>query len=675
MSGRANSRRLRAISAFVLVSFTSSLAAPLVRAEVDTQAVAATATQNAKVALSDLWGAWVKQGGSSSIKPDRTFAFSFFTKAGATSDQANVLTNNAQAAGQLSTPLPASSSGITGWLKSKFGIGQQAPVPKSLAAAPEDSAAAAAPTGFFGKIKSMLGFGSSTPAASDAQAAAVAGTQPAGAWGDDVHNGLNKLGGAVNGVALKAKGVVHDVTGGVTTAVLTAGDKLDLRQFYTIPVTDTSAVKITGGSAYTVKFTNNGWVNQQVKSNVNLVDAINKNEAMGQIDKLDTAAGPAEATSGPLASFIGKFKSGLASLKAKITGKPALSDADNAELSTKNVQSNLLEQAQGLNQAQSAIQVRITKLQTDAVKLGRPEPTEEIANLQRTSDSIEAQKKDVISKLQESDKGGIFSGNTLNAGMKWAAYSVGIQAGVNIIGQVVNGQKVDFKNALSFMGQPSFWAGTAGSFLGSLVLTNVASALIPGGGIFMKVLPGFLGAALGYQVGAGFFGGGSGDWIGTIGSTLASAGAYSLAYTFLGGAGAPALALIAAGIAGGALFNFLWNKIHGNPAAISAGKGAPPPDLGTPLPDPQANGAAAGVPGAVGAAAGQGTHASPIGAGNLDALNKSMQQAYADYINDLKDQKVTDARAAFDRYTQAKTQLDALRASASSTATQAPQGQ
>src|SRR5687767_4274883 len=127
MSGQARRRQLRTVSAFLLVSFTSSLAAPVLRAEMAQQPAVpvnpAAMTQTAKVALSDLWFGWVKQGGSSSVKPDRSFAFNFFQKNGATIQQAEILANNAQAAGQLSQPIPSSSSSITGWLKSKFGGG------------------------------------------------------------------------------------------------------------------------------------------------------------------------------------------------------------------------------------------------------------------------------------------------------------------------------------------------------------------------------------------------------------------------------------------------------------------------------------------------------------------------------------------------------------------------
>lgn len=680
MSGQARRRNLRIVSAFLVVSITSSLGAPVLRAEPGPQqpgipANPAAMTQTAKVALSDLWFAWVKQGGSSSVKPDRTFAFNFFQKSGANVQQAEILANNAQAAGQLAKPLPTSSSSITGWLKSKFG-GNKAAAPTTTAAAPASGG------GIMDRLKGMFSFGGRTTVDASPSSFLPGSNQPPtipppgtpglapGAWGDKTHAGLNKVGAAVHNVGQKVKGVAHDVGGGLNTALLTGIDKVDFRQFYSIPVSQNSAVKITGGSDYTVRFTNKGWTNQQVKTSTNLVDAIKANEATGQIARLETAAGPAQATSGPLGTLIGKFKSGLSSLKAKITGKPMTTPAEAAELSKYNIQGNLIEHAQGLTQTQKAIEIRINKLTTDATKLGRPVPVEEIANLKRTLGTVEAQKKDVIEKLQQVERGS--AGSIANAGVKWAMYSVGITAGVNIINQVVSGEKVDFKRALSFVGQPSFWAGTAGGFLGSLVLTNVASALIPGGGIFMKILPGFLGAALGYEVGAGFFGGGSGDWLATIGQTLASAGGYALAYSLLG-TGAPAIALIAAGIAGGALFNFIYSKFknRGNSSMSHDRDGnLPPPDLGAPLPDPNAQaGAVGGQP-----APGGGTQASPVGAGNLAALEKSMQQAYTDYINYLKDNKVEDSRKAFAQYTNAKVQLDKARTQAASATASNTQG-
>lgn len=667
MLGRARRRNLRIVSTFLVVTMTAGLAAPVVRAA----EVAPAATATAKVALSDLWFAWVKQGGSSSVKPDRAFAFNFFQKNGATAQQAEILANNAQAAGQLSKPLPSSSGSVMDWIKNKFG-GKTAAAPATTAAAPSSGG------GVLDKVKGLFSWGNNAKVDQYAQSFAPAGQSthrspldpyyppgtpggpPRPGLGDKTQPFLNKVGDAAFVAKQKTQGVLHDVGGGLNTALLTGVNAVDFRQFYSIPVTQNSAVKITGGSDYTVRFTKGNLVNQQVKSSINLVDAINANEATGQIARLETAAGTAKATSGPLGNLVQKFQNGLSSLKAKITGKPVTTPAQTAELQKFNVQGNLLEHAQGLTQAQRAIEIRIEKLQGDALKLGRPVPAEEIANLKRTLNTVEGQKKDVIDKLQQVERGKL--GSIGSEGVKWALYSVGITAGVNIINQVVAGEKVDFKSALSFVGQPSFWAGTAGGFLGSMVLSNVASALIPGGGIFMKVLPGFLGAALGYEVGAGFFGGGSGDWLATIGSTLASAGGYALAYSLLGGAGAPALALVAAGIAGGALFNFLYSKFK-NRGGASGGQGdgvLPPPDLGAPLPDPnaQANGGAAGVP------TPNGTAASPVGAGNLVALEKSMQQAYSEYINLLKDNKVADSRKAFETYDKAKKQLDAARASA-----------
>src|SRR5688572_2045678 len=114
MLGRARRRNLRIVSTFLVVTITSGLAAPVLHAEGAAAVTAnpAAMTQTAKVALSDLWFAWVKQGGSSSVKPDRTFAYNFFSKNGATVQQAEILANNAQAAGQLAQPIPSSSSNV-----------------------------------------------------------------------------------------------------------------------------------------------------------------------------------------------------------------------------------------------------------------------------------------------------------------------------------------------------------------------------------------------------------------------------------------------------------------------------------------------------------------------------------------------------------------------------------
>jgi hypothetical protein len=702
MARQAHARWVRLIAVFVLVAFTGSLFAPALQAEQAAAAQAAAAriptdtgvmTGNAKVALSDLWYSWVRQGGSSSVKPDRLFAQNFFRTKGATPHQADILVNNAQLEGRLSTPMPTSQSGIGGFFRRILGIGgAQQPAAATAGSAASASGRSGA-SGLMGRVRSLVGgigggsssgsgapvpnglLGGASGAASRAGSVAVVSASgvrsvhggppqvpppsgPRPGWGDKVHEGINRAGDVVQGAHRKVQGVGYDMTSALSTALFTAKDKFDIRQFYSIPITDTAAVKITGGSQYNLKFTNKGWVNQEMTAKVGLIDAIRSNEALGQVGQLQTQVGPAQVTSGGLGKIVSRFSDTLTRFRNKITGKPSLAPGEVQELGKLKIEANLLEHAQGVTQAQNAIKVRIDKLTGDAQRLGRPVPAEEIGHLSRTFDTLEVQKKDLVKKINQVD--GSSPGSVVNNGMKWALYSVGIQAGVNVIRQVVSGEKVDFKSALSFVGQPSFWGGTVGGFIGSMVVSHLASSLIPGGGIFMRVLPGFLGAAFGYEAGASLFGGGSGDWIGTIGATLASAGGYALAYSLLGGAMAPGIALIGAGIAAGALFNFIYAKLRG----AQGGGGAnnppiPPPDLGVPPVDPQVN--ISSVPGTD---AGVRPQASPLGSGNLESAMRTMQQAYTEYINFLKDGKVTDARTAFDRYIKAKGDLDATRQSA-----------
>jgi len=639
MAGQANRLLMRGISLFVLVTFTASLFAPALRAQQTASSGSVSSdtsvmTNNAKVALSDLWYAWVKQGGSSTVKPDRQFAFNFFKAQGADTSQAELLTNNAQSAGQLSTQLPSSESGLSAIWKKISGVfdGQ------SAQEATQTDTSSSSGSSLLDRLKGLSGGTNQTVHESPSTQSGL---------GDKVHEGLNQVGEGIQRVGQKVAGVGHDISSGLTTALLTTKDQFDIRQFYNIPISQTQGLKVTGGSQYDVKFTDGGWVNQEVSSSVDLVEAINADEAMKVVGQLQTQAGPAEAGYSGLGSITSKFSEALTNFKNKITGSSEISEANAQELGQLKIESNLLEHAQGLTQAQNAIQVRIDKLTADAARLGREVPEAEIANLKKTYDAIEGQKTDLVEKLkgvQESSAQSVVS-----SGMKWALYSVGMQASVNVIKQVLSGQKVDVSSALSFVGQPSFWSGTAGSFLGSLVFSNLASSLIPGGGIFMRILPGFLGSALGYEAGASLFGGGSGDWMGTIGQSMASAGGYALAYSLLGGAMAPGIALIGAGIAAGALFNFFWAKLKGGEQGSGSGDGSlPSPDVGSSNPQPQ-------TPPSSGAQPSTGA------SGNIDSAMRTMQQAYTEYINFLKDGKVTDAKQAFDRYMKSKDALDAAR--------------
>lgn len=689
MRGPNEKRALKLVTHTLLLTFSASLMAPVVHAQqatasstgsagipVDTQVM----TQNATKGLSTLWGAWVKTGASSSTKPTRGFALDFFKGQGATEAQATTLVNNAQAVGQLNQPMPSSQTGMKAMFGKIFGL-------KSAAeAAPAQAAGGApAPSSLMDRVKGALTslkertLGPS-PSATAVPAPATSGSghmptgaqpapsgtamaRPSATGGAPARGGIggffdsikNKFKATTEKASLVVNRGTHDVGAGVSTAFLTAKDALNLKQFYNIPINQNAAVHLRGGSSYTTQFVDKGpmgmpLVRQEITHNINAVDAIAKNEMMGKINQLQTQAGAATAQSGPLGRLVGKFTDSINNLRAKITGKGAASQLK-PEITKLEVQSNLIEHAQALTQAERSINARIDKLNTDASSLRRPVPSQEISDLQKALKDVQKQKESVLEKANTVTESSASS--IVKSGVQWAMYSVGITASVNIIKQVVSGEKVDFKKAMSFVGEPSFWAGTAGGFIGSMVVSRVAASLIPGGGMFMAVLPGFLGAALGYEAGASIFGGGSGDLLGTIGQTVASAGGYALTTALIGGAGIPALL---GAVGAGVLFNLIYSKLRGGPESES-GIDLPPPTLdpsaNPPMVDPNLQAGEIPLP------SGTATSSEPV-----DTLMTEMQTAYAEYIQLLKDQKVKDARVALERYNTAKGKLDAARQSA-----------
>ncbi|PCJ20620.1 MAG: hypothetical protein COB02_03605 [Candidatus Cloacimonadota bacterium] len=157
------------------------------------------------------------------------------------------------------------------------------------------------------------------------------------------------------------------------------------------------------------------------------------------------------------------------------------------------------------NQASPADKLRITKLGKN------------IPKYEKAYKSLEKQ-----TSLKSSSLKGAFGDAA-----KFALTSIGIRAGINILSQAIqNDGKVDFKNALSFMADKSFWGGTAGGFLGSMIASTVGSMIIPGGGALMRALPGFIGAAAGFEVGSGSLE--KTNWVQLLASTGASAAAFAL---------------------------------------------------------------------------------------------------------------------------------------------------
>lgn len=177
------------------------------------------------------------------------------------------------------------------------------------------------------------------------------------------------------------------------------------------------------------------------------------------------------------------------------------------------------------NQASPADKLRIDKLGKD------------IPKYEKAYKSLEKQ-----TSLKSSSMKGV-----MGDAAKFALTSVGIRAGVNILSQAIsNDGKVDFKSALSFMADSSFWGGTAGGFIGSMMMSTVGNMILPGGGALMKALPGFLGAAVGFEVGSG--GANKTNWT----QLLASTGASAAAFAMIGGP---------VGIGASMLAGFVVNKL------------------------------------------------------------------------------------------------------------------
>lgn len=139
---------------------------------------------------------------------------------------------------------------------------------------------------------------------------------------------------------------------------------------------------------------------------------------------------------------------------------------------------------------------------------------------------------------------------------KWALMSVGVAATTNVVNQLAhNGwdpSKVNYGQAVAFLGDKHFWGGTAGSFVGSMAASALASA-IPGG-VFAKTALSIGGAALGWQVGSGNLA--NTDFIGLGVTTLGSAAGYMLGMAIGGPIGA-----FLGGIAGQFVSQFIYDKI------------------------------------------------------------------------------------------------------------------
>ena len=326
-------------------------------------------------------------------------------------------------------------------------------------------------------------------------------------------------------------------------------------------------------------------------------------------------------------------------------GEANISKTTRAELQRLEISNQLVDQARLLGDGQRALRVQIDQMRHTAKSLRKPLNVEKIKAMEREIRMMDSTRKQALRDASQSMKSP--ANKVVGDAVKWAAISVGITASINIIRQVASGEGVDLGKALNFMAQPSFWGGTAGGFLGSMLASSLAASLMPPGvGIFLRVLPGFLGAALGFDVGSSLFGGEM-DLLGTMVTTLASAGGYSIAASFFT---AP-LALIGAAIAAGSLAGFVLDKLRGDgPAAEGYVLPESPVDM-----DLLADTALASVTpaDAVNAAAAR----SSITATNLATAQAQRDQAYNAYIGYMNKRNIPEATIAHKAYMDAEEQL------------------
>jgi hypothetical protein len=140
---------------------------------------------------------------------------------------------------------------------------------------------------------------------------------------------------------------------------------------------------------------------------------------------------------------------------------------------------------------------------------------------------------------------------------KWAAMSVGMNLGANVISQLSeNGwdpYKLNWRKATDFLVDPKFWGGTAGSFVGGLAGSALASALP--GGVFVKTALSIGGAAAGWQVGSGNLN--QTDWLGLGVTTLGATAGYLAGMAAFGPIGG-----IIGGMAGQYLSQMLYDQLR-----------------------------------------------------------------------------------------------------------------
>lgn len=703
---------MRFISLCVLCCFSMSLGAPIVEAQTAASGNTAAVVEGAQTGLSHLWFSW-KDLIAKAVKPtmDQAAAIKWFQSKGATTQQASLLAANAAAEGHLVTKLPvageqaaaaaANSSGgnvltnfwnkITGKSAAVTVDPGQALVAKLKTAATGSTPAGQAPSLFQSTPLTQNGVTQNatnvkiTPqevaagvtSYADKAKAAMAGetaaaTQPQGFFAkftQGVKNVGAKIGETAKSVgatikkgaqkvALTGKRAVNDTTAVARTGVYTVTDKLAFwNKYYKIPVTESLGIKVQGKLSYTTKFTDGAWVVDKYSSVTNMPG---KGEAANALFSVEQASASVQPQNmGFFQKIASKIKSGWNSVTNGLKGHRELTPEAKAEVGKIQIENSLLEKARTLNEVSSSIEQRISNLETTAKAMKRPVNSEEIKALRDTQKYVNEQKEVLKKQLNEVHQGKAMT--VIKDAAKWALYGVGITAGVNIARQVFSGEGIDLKAAFSFMGEPQFWGGMAGGFAGSMAGNYLGSMLmgsivggLPGGvGMFARLIPGFLGAALGFEFGGSLFGGQM-DILGAVVQSVASAGGWtaaSMLYTAMFGATAPGIVLMAAAIGSSMLANWVLNKFRGGPVAEAQDLLPVDPIVPAESNTEQVYTAEDTVVDA------------PQTAMSLAELKQARADAYTRYINLLKERKIVearDARADYENYDKAlKDQVDA----------------
>jgi hypothetical protein len=329
-----------------------------------------------------------------------------------------------------------------------------------------------------------------------------------------------------------------------------------------------------------------------------------------------------------------------------------------------------------LAEAQARIQLANTELSGIQMKVNAGTATANDLNrlklLQKNVPKYEEAYKSLEKDTRAlSGGGGVkqFAGNAVG----FAVRSVAIRAGINVLSQAVSKDgEVNLGEAVSFVTEPRFWTGSAGAFLGSMLGSTIGNVIFPGGGALLSALPGFLGAAAGYELGAGNLD--RTNWTQLFASSAASA----LAFGAIGGPVG-----IVASIAAGFVVNKLFDK--SDDSSLMPAMERKPEWLAlesmqpTTSYEPYAsfsedlNPEAAAQPGGFLIPAPEPSTAAEavqsvavenvvVPQAEIDELAEKVRQHYERYIGFVRGQNAGAASAEYKVYTQYKTQLDNMRA-------------